>query len=123
MHPLPTVFSLSRYGRALVMTPWHVLAFGGYTHTKFEPLIWRFDPFTRKWSQEAVDAVAGVSVAYKHRSTAEKNPILFENVPMPRHMGSAVLMGLKGSPSRALGVSRPAVYFLWFSGMVVCSLM
>jgi hypothetical protein len=49
-----------RYGRALVMTPWHVLAFGGYTHTKFEPLIWRFDPFTRKWSQEAVDAVAGV---------------------------------------------------------------
>ena len=39
------------------MTPWHVLAFGGYTHTKFEPLIWRFDPFTRKWSQEAVDAV------------------------------------------------------------------
>ena len=56
-----------RYGRALVMTPWHVLAFGGYTHTKFEPLIWRFDPFTRKWSQEAVDAVAGhlaLSLAY-----------------------------------------------------------
>ena len=64
----------------------------------------------RKWSQEAVNAVAGVSVAYKHRSTAEKNPILFESVPMPRHLGSVVLMGLKGSPSRAVGVSRPAVY-------------
>lgn len=99
-----------RYGRSLVMTPWHVLAFGGYTHTSFEPLTWRFDPFTRKWSQEAVDAVAGVSVAYKHRSTAEKNPVLFESFPMPRHLGSVVLMGLEGTPSRALGVERPAVY-------------
>ncbi len=99
-----------RYGRALVMTPWHVLSLGGYTHTKFEPMLWRFDPFTRKWSQEAVDAVTGVSVAYRHRSTGDPDPVLFESVPIPRHLGSVVLMGLDGSPSRAMGVSGPQLF-------------
>merc|ERR1711871_194813 len=40
-----------KYGRALVITPWSILAFGGYAHTSFEPLVWRYDPFYMQWSQ------------------------------------------------------------------------
>jgi len=96
-----------KYGRALVITPWSILAFGGYAHTSFEPLVWRYDPFYMQWSQIPIEGTPSATPAYTWRSTLESEPNVAENFPSGRMLSSLSIIGLYDSPSFSLGVSRP----------------
>ena len=104
-----------RYGRASVISPWQILNFGGYMHTRFAPFLWKYDPINFKWTRLDTFGVPGGPVTYTHRSTEEPTPTLYgENMPVARQMTSLVLIGLKGTPSRQRGISHPKI--LMFGG-------
>lgn len=104
-----------RYGRASVISPWQVLYFGGYSHTKFVPFVWRYDPVHFKWERIDTFGTPGGPVTYTHRSTEEPAPTLFgEIMPVARTMASLAIIGLKNTPSRKRGIQRPQI--LMFGG-------
>merc|ERR1711871_1593374 len=104
-----------RYGRASVISPWQILNFGGYSHTKFVPFVWRYDPVHFKWERVDTFGTPGGPVTFTHRSTEEPAPTLYgEIMPVARTMASLSIIGLKNSPSRKRGIQRPQL--LMFGG-------
>jgi len=103
----PAVLTFESVGRSTVLTPWGVLAFGGYRggsidgQSTLEERVWHFDLWSEYWKPlETNDYTPGEprSQAYRHRGEGiirgQDFPPLFEDVPaIGRYLGAAAIVG------------------------------